>query len=62
MPEIIVTVKPNGETIVEGENFKGSGCKSATEFIEKALGKVASDKLKPEYYETAKLGESIKIR
>ena len=61
MPEIIVTIKKDGSTEVEGKNFKGAGCEKATEAIEQALGKSTSKTLKPEYYETVQEDNSIKI-
>jgi len=62
MKEIVVIIKPDGSSSVEAFGFKGTSCKDATKEIEKALGKVASDKLKPEYYETERVGTTIKIK
>jgi hypothetical protein len=61
MPEVIVTIKPDGSTEVEGKNFHGAGCTKATEAIEAALGKTTAKALKPEYYETVQEDNSIKI-
>lgn len=61
MPEIIVTIKTDGSTEIEGQNFKGNSCAKATEAIEAALGKVKSKKLKPEYYDTVQESDQIKI-
>lgn len=41
-----------GETHVEAKGFKGSGCRKATEFLEKALGETRDFQRKAEWYET----------
>lgn len=51
--EIILTFDlDTGETHVEAAGFKGSGCRQATEFIEKALGQGKDFKKKKSWYET----------
>lgn len=37
-----------GSPTIEAEGFTGTSCKDATEFIERALGKVSERKAKPE--------------
>ena len=61
MPEIVITVKSNGETNIEGQNFKDASCAKATEAFEKALGVVKSRNKKPEYYVHEKVNSSINI-
>lgn len=62
MPQqIVMTITPSGETKVEAKGFVGKGCKAATEAMEKAIGSVTADTLKPEYHkaevkQTAKAG------
>jgi hypothetical protein len=47
---VIVNIDPNGNTTVEVDGVVGLGCKKLTADIEKALGKVTSTTLKPEYH------------
>lgn len=59
--QVVITIGDGGQTTVEAKGFAGKGCKAATEALEKALGNVVSDKLKPEYHQaevkaTAKAG------
>lgn len=49
--EIIVTINPDGLTSVETKGYVGKSCQDASRFIEEALGKVQSEKLKPEFYQ-----------
>lgn len=49
--QIIVVFRPDGTTSVETKGYVGASCKDASAFIEKALGKVESEKLKPEYHQ-----------
>ena len=62
MPEIVITIKQNGETNIEGQNFKDASCAKATEAFEKALGTVASRNKKPEYYIQEKVSGGINIK
>jgi fatty acid/phospholipid biosynthesis enzyme len=62
MKEIIVTIKKDGTTEIEGKGFVGNACDKAMEPIEKALGKVAKKKLKSEYYTNVRIDENIKIK
>lgn len=50
MKTIQIIVSPKGESRVETNGFNGSSCQNASRFIEQALGKQASEKLKPEFY------------
>lgn len=53
MEEIIITVPLNGPVKIEVDGVVGTGCKALTEGLEKKLGKVTKDEVKPEYYEQA---------
>ena len=46
-----ITVSPKGETNIETKGFSGSECQKASQFLAKALGRKASEQLKPEYHE-----------
>ena len=46
---IEVTVAPDGGLSVDAAGFSGPGCGKATAFLEEALGRVSSKRLKPEH-------------
>lgn len=53
--EVVVTITPDGATVVEANNFQGVGCKDATKQIEMALAGNAGNtdtKPKPDFYAT----------
>ena len=50
MPEIKVTVAPDGATTITTKGFTGTACKDATRELERALGPVVSEKLTGEFY------------
>ena len=56
---IEVVVGPNGSTRVETRGFSGSGCRTASQFLEAALGQRATEELTAEYYETATASQTI---
>ena len=59
MKIIEMIVSPTGETKIETKGFSGSSCQAASEFLEKALGKVLLDKPTAEIH---RLRESGHIR
>ena len=48
--EIVVTA--DGQTTVQTRGFAGVSCRDATRQLEQALGKVANERLTPEFYLT----------
>ena len=52
MKTIEVTVSPTGDVKVETKGFQGTGCKAASDALQKALGVVQSDKATPEMYQS----------
>ena len=50
MKRIEITVTPEGKSKVETHGFSGGECRTASRFIETALGQVAQERLKPEFY------------
>ncbi len=52
MKIIEIVISPNGQTQIETKGFTGSECRDASKFIEQALGKQASEQLKPEFHQT----------
>lgn len=56
---IIITISPKGEATVKTEGYAGAGCKEASRFLEKALGKTISEELTSEYYEQIALNNGL---
>jgi len=46
MPQIIIDIKPDGQTTVDAQGFNGAQCKDATKAIERALGVTTKDETK----------------
>lgn len=59
-PEITVTIDLGGATEIAVKGHAGPGCKNLTAAIEKALGKVTSDRRTPEYHQTASQKQQAK--
>ena len=52
MSKIIeVTIGPKGETKIETKAFSGAECRSASQFVEEALGLRTSEQLTGEFYQ-----------
>jgi hypothetical protein len=49
MKKIEVTISPEGEIKVEAFGYVGADCVKATEFLNRALGKVKGRSYKPEF-------------
>jgi hypothetical protein len=47
---IEIIVSPDGSSRVETRGFQGPGCRTASQFIEQALGRQVTERLKPEFY------------
>lgn len=47
---IEITVATDGSTTVETHGYVGSGCREASRFVERALGKRTKELFKPEFY------------
>lgn len=52
MKTIEITVTPNGQTQVETKGFEGSSCRQASEFLERALGRITGERLTADFYAT----------
>lgn len=57
---IEIVVAPNGTTRVETKGFAGGECRSASEFVEKALGKRTGEQLTGEFYLPAAQQQSLR--
>lgn len=47
--EIIITA--DGQTRIETKGFTGNDCRTASRFLEQALGQATSEQLKPEFHQ-----------
>ncbi len=52
MKLIEILVSPTGQTKVETKGFVGAECKTASQFLEVALGQCTSEQLTAAFYET----------
>jgi len=50
MPELHITVKPDGTVEIDAVGYTGTKCLEASQGYEKVLGTVISQKKKPEIY------------
>jgi hypothetical protein len=60
-PKIEVVVDKDGNATIEGKEFKDASCKQATAALQKALGQVAKQTLKPEGLREIVLGDKVKL-
>lgn len=51
MPQVTVTISPDGEVKVEAGCIKGHGCKALTAALEAAIGRTVADTPKPEMFQ-----------
>ncbi len=53
--EVVVTIKADGEVVIEANNFQGVGCKAATKELEMVLagGGSVSETKKPDFWQSA---------
>jgi Protein of unknown function (DUF2997) len=59
MKIIEVIVSPTGETTVQTKGYVGSECLRASQFIEQALGVVASEQKTAEFYQSQPAEQQI---
>ncbi|WP_417390494.1 DUF2997 domain-containing protein [Gimesia sp.] len=50
---IEIIISADGQTRVETKGFTGSDCRTASRFLEQALGQATSEQLKPEFHQSA---------
>ena len=50
MKTIEITISPKGETTAETKGFGGAGCRQASEFLTKHLGRQTREQLTSEFY------------
>jgi hypothetical protein len=60
--EVLVPVDdPDESIVIDAQNFTGEACSLATKAFEKALGKVESKNIKPEFYKKNEAKRNIKL-
>ena len=60
MNQIIeLTIAPDGQSRVETQGFNGDSCRTASRFLEQALGKSTAEQLKPEFHQRASQDEHL---
>ncbi|WP_417388668.1 DUF2997 domain-containing protein [Gimesia sp.] len=47
---IEIIISADGKSRIETKSFTGSGCRSASQYLEQALGQPTSEQLKPEFH------------
>ena len=56
---IEITVSPSGESTVRTRGYAGGDCRSASEFVEKALGRATAETLTAEFFGTQPAGQKV---
>ncbi|QDV20669.1 hypothetical protein Pan153_53450 [Gimesia panareensis] len=49
---IEIIIAPDGQSRIESHGFTGNDCRTASRFLEQALGKSTSEQLKPEFHQS----------
>ena len=62
MKTIEIIVAPNGQSRIETQGFIGSGCREASQFIERALGQTMDERLKTEFHQSATTEQPLQRR
>ncbi len=60
MPQILVTISPQGQPTISTSGFTGSSCQSATAVLKAALGLKTHDQLTSEFYQSQTESENLK--
>ena len=58
---IEIIIAPDGQSRIETQGFTGSNCRTASRFLEQALGKATSEQLKPEFHQHASENEHLQV-
>jgi hypothetical protein len=53
MKTIEIVVSPDGQVRLETKGYEGTGCRVASHFLERALGRKTGEQLTAEYHQTA---------
>jgi hypothetical protein len=53
MKRMEIIVAPDGKVRLETKGFQGTGCRTASQFLERALGRNTSDEVTAEFHQQA---------
>ena len=56
---IEIMISPDGQSRIETQGFTGNSCRTASRFLEQALGKSTSEQLKSEFHQHASENEHL---
>ena len=56
--QITVEIDTEGEVTVDAQGYTGESCREATGFLEKALGRSVTQRLKPDYWISHSVGRT----
>ncbi|QDU05441.1 hypothetical protein V6x_51780 [Gimesia chilikensis] len=56
---IEIIIAPDGQSHIETHGFTGDSCRTASRFLEQALGKATSEQLKSEFHQHASENEHL---
>lgn len=62
MPQVIITITPDGQSKVEAKGVSGPTCKDLTRSIERALGKTTADQNTAEFHRHASIAKSQELK
>jgi len=60
MKSIEVIIGQDGSIKIDAVGFKGADCQRATEFLERALGRVSTRQKKPAYHQRALTRQQVR--
>jgi hypothetical protein len=61
LPFIEIIISPAGQSQVQTRGFSGMACRTGSQFVERALGHVASEHLTAEFYDVPLSQQSSEI-
>src|SRR5690606_5376038 len=61
MTTLQITITPTGETHIETQGFRGSDCRQASKFLERALRPRPRERLTSEFYASEALSQSERL-
>lgn len=56
---IEIMIAPDGQSRIETHGFTGNDCRTASRFLEQALGKSTAEQLKPEFHQSTSEAEHL---
>ena len=59
---IEIVISPQGEARIETKGYAGSSCRTASQFLEQALGTLSSEQLTAEFYQQQSTDQAVQQR